>query len=615
MDDLASRDLAYVCLTEAGAATARRLQAALGGELHGREGRVAGPDVAFAETTAHLRTLFKAGRPLVAFCAAGVPIRALAPLLGDKRGEPAVLAVAEDGSAVVPLLGGHRGANALAEGIAQVLGVAAAVTTAGDLRFGVALDDPPSGWTLANPQHAKAAAAALLAGASARLEGDLPWLRDSGLPLSEDGVVALAASLATVSGTPDRLVYRPQVLVLGVGCARGCPPEELDDLVRTALDEAGLAPEAIALVASLDLKADEPAVLQLAARLGRPARFFEAAALEAETPRLANPSDTVFAEVGCHGVAEAAALAAAGPEGSLRLEKRKSANATCALALAPRPIVPAEVGRARGRLAVVGIGPGTPEWRTPAASRLIAEASDLVAYGLYLDLLGPPRPGQRHHRFDLGDEEARAEAALKLAAEGRDVALVSSGDAGIYAMAAVVYELLDRHAGRHDDVAGWWDAARRAEILVTPGISALQAAAARLGAPLGHDFCAISLSDLLTPWETIRQRVAAAAAGDFVVAFYNPVSKKRDWQLGAARDLLLERRPAETPVALASNLGRPSEAIRLTTLGALDPAEVDMLTLVLVGSSQTRAVARGDGGAWVYTPRGYAAKQRGEAAE
>lgn len=596
--------LVFLTLTERGAETARRLQAALGGALHGREGRVAAAEESFPETTGHLRTLFAAGRPIVALCAAGVAIRALAPLLGDKRGEPPVLAVAEDGSAVVPLLGGHRGANGLAQRIAEVLGVPAALTTAGDLRFGVALDDPPPGWLLANPQHAKAAAASLLAGATARIEGDLPWLRESALPQATDGAVALVESLNPDPGAADRLVYRPQVLALGVGCARGCPAEELAALVRDSLAEAELAPDAVALVASLDLKADEPAVLQLAAALGRPARFFDAATLEAETPRLAHPSEVVFAEVGCHGVAEAAALAAAGPAADLRVAKRKSANATCAVAQAPRPLDPQALGRARGRLAIVGLGPGTPDWRTPEASRLLHDATDLVAYGLYLDLLGPPRPGQRHHRFDLGDEEARATAALELAAEGRDVALISSGDAGIYAMAAVVYELLDRHGGD----GGWWAAARRAEIVVAPGISALQAAAARLGAPLGHDFCAISLSDLLTPWATIRRRVEAAAAGDFVIAFYNPVSKKRDWQLAEARDLLLQVRPAETPVALASNLGRPSEAIRLVTLGTLDPAEVDMLTLVLIGSAQTRALPRGDGGAWVYTPRGYAAK-------
>ena len=179
------------------------------------------------------------------------------------------------------------------------------------------------------------------------------------------------------------------------------------------------------------------------------------------------------------------------------------------------------------------------------------------------------------------------------------MALVSSGDAGIYAMASLVFELIERQRD-----ADW----QRVEIVGLPGVSAMQAAAARVGAPLGHDFCAISLSDLLTPWPVIAARLEAAAAGDFVVALYNPVSQRRSHQLGAARDILLGRRPPETPVVVARNLGRPGEAVSLTTLAALDPATVDMLSLVLIGSSATRVVARPDGGAWVYTPRGYERK-------
>jgi len=173
---------------------------------------------------------------------------------------------------------------------------------------------------------------------------------------------------------------------------------------------------------------------------------------------------------------------------------------------------------------------------------------------------------------------------------------VCSGDPGVYAMGALVFELVER---------GGVDAWRRVEIVTTPGITALQAASAKVGAAIGHDFCAISLSDLLTPWAVIEKRLHAAAAGDLVIAFYNPVSKKRDWQLPAAREILLAERPETTPVVLARQLGRAEESITVTTLGALDAADVDMFTVVLVGSSQSRAIARGDGGEWVYTPRGY----------
>ncbi len=582
---------AIVALTANGAAIAARLKAELGGEIHALAGRTTG-DVAFDSTTDHLRDLFEAGRPIIGLCAAGILIRALAPVLRDKQAEPPVVAIAEDGSAAVPLLGGHHGGNDLARAAAAILGGTAAITTAGDVHFGLALDAPPAGYVLANPGDAKAVAAALLAGAAARLDGSAPWLAESDLPLAVDGAVTLSVTERREEGGPDKLVYHPATLAVGVGCERGCDPAELAALVEDVLRDAGLAAASVAVVVSLDLKADEAAVHEIADGLGRPARFFDAARLEAETPRLANPSDVVFREVGCHGVAEAAALAAAGRDAVLVAEKRKSARATCAVARAPAPIDPAAVGRPRGRLSIVGIGPGAAAWRTPEAERHLAAATDWVGYSAYLDLLGDPAAGQRRHDFALGEEEARVRHALDLAAAGRDVALVSSGDAGIYAMASLVFESLDRGGDP-------W----RAEIAVVPGISAMQAAAARAGAPLGHDFCAISLSDLLTPWPAIERRIRAAAEGDFVVAFYNPVSARRRTQLAMARDLLLDHRPPTTPVVLARNLGRDGETVRHCELAALDPDRVDMLTLVLVGSSETRRW-----GDWVYTPRGYGGK-------
>ena len=202
----------------------------------------------------------------------------------------------------------------------------------------------------------------------------------------------------------------------------------------------------------------------------------------------------------------------------------------------------------------------------------------------------------------MGAEEDRVRFALEEAGKGKNVALISSGDAGIYAMGALVYELLDRDA----DKGGVSDAAKRVSIANAPGISALQACSAQIGAPLGHDFCAISLSDLLTPWVSIEKRLKAAAEGDFVIAFYNPVSQRRRTQLAAARDILLQHRPADTPVVLGVNLGRPEETLRVTTLEALTVDEVDMLTTVMVGSSNSKKVMRGDGRPFVYTPRGYA---------
>jgi cobalt-precorrin 5A hydrolase/precorrin-3B C17-methyltransferase len=592
-----------LALSAGGAALARRLQAVLpDAEVHGLAARVPDADRSFTETAAHLQALFQAGRPIIGICAAGILIRALAPLLADKRAEPPVLAIAEDGSAVVPLLGGHHGANRLARTLAPLAGGIAAVTTAGDVALGLALDEPPSGWRVANPEAAKAVTAALLAGGEPlRLTveaGTADWLAPVAARFGGGGSVGVRITDRAAPADDAALTLHPPVLAVGIGCERDAPADEVLALVREVLEGAGLAAGAVACVASLMLKADEPAVHAAAAELGVPARFFTAAELEAETPRLANPSDLVFREVRCHGVAEAAALAAAGPAAELVVVTTRSARATCAVARSPRPIGAAAVGRERGRLAIVGIGPGSAAWRTPEATRVLSEATDIVGYQLYLDLIADLIHGQRLHAPPMTEEEARARLALDLAGEGRRVALVSSGDAGVYGLAALAFELLDR-----TPEPAW----RPVAVTVVPGISALLAAASRAGAPLGHDFCAISLSDLLTPWTDIIRRLEAAATGDFVVALYNPVSQRRRSQLMDARAILLAHRPAETPVILARNLGRPGETLRIVTLGELGVDDADMLTLVMIGSSHSRVVTHG-GRAFVYTPRGYAAK-------
>jgi cobalt-precorrin 5A hydrolase/precorrin-3B C17-methyltransferase len=589
---------AIVVLGPSAETLARRICALLpGARLHAPAARDIHADVSFAEALPHLRALFAQGTPIVGLCAAGILIRAVAPLLSDKGAEPPVVAVAEDGSAVVPLLGGHRGANAVAEAIAALTGGNAAITTAGELLLGLALDAPPPGWHLANPSRAKDVMARLIAGDAVALAveaGDATWLTRSGIAFAEEAPARILVTDRAAAPEEAALIYRPPVLAVGVGCARDCPPAELRALVLATLAEADLAPGAVALVASLDLKMDEAAIQELAAALGVPARFFSAEELLAETPRLANPSDEVFRAVGCYGVAEGAALAAAGSDGTLVVAKRVSSHATCAITRARRDLVASAIGCKRGSLAIIGIGPGDPAWRTEEARAALDRASDIVGLRLYLDLLGDAIVGKARHASDLGEEEARARRALDLAASGRDVALISSGDAGIYGLAALVFELLDREAK-----PSW----QRIAVEVVPGISALQAAAARLGAPLGHDFCAISLSDLLTPWPVIERRLKAAAAGDFVVALYNPRSTRRTEHLAAARDILLSARPPETPAALARNLGRAGERIAVTTLGAIAADDVDMLTLVLVGSSATRLIpgARPR----LYTPRGY----------
>ena len=513
---------------------------------------------------------FRAGEPVVAIMAAGIAIRRLAPLLADKLEEPPVVAVAEDGSAVVPLLGGHRGANRLARQIARTLGVQAAVTTASDVLFGVALDDPPPGWTLANPGMAKPVMAALIAGEPVRLEveaGDAGWLAP--LPWSARGRLSVRVSDRSFPPKADELVLHPPSLVLGVGLERGAPAGLLLDHVARTLEDEGLARASLAAVATLDLKGDEPAV----AALDLPMRLFDAAVLD----RIAapNPSPVVRAAVGTASVAEAAALAAAGEGAVLAVPKRVGQRVTCAVARIAPPA---------GRLTVAGVGPGAASMRTAEVEAAIAGATDIVGYGPYLDLVADLTGAKHCHARAIGEEMERVDLALRLARDGRAVVLLASGDAGIYALAGLA---LERSGGA-------------VPVTVLPGISAMQAASAKAGAPLGHDFSVISLSDLLTPLEAIRARVEAAAAADFVIVFYNPASNERREPLEEALTILARHREPGTPVVRARNLGRADELVAVETLAGLDREAVDMTTVLIVGNSRTVLV-----GDRVVTPRGY----------
>ena len=589
-----------LCLSQSGYKIARKIADILGSQIHGREGRVVDVDATFENALDHIRVLFSSGTPIVGVCAAGILVRGVAPMLVDKLNEPPVVAVPDDGSTVIPLLGGHRGANRLARQIAIGLDAHASITTAGDIAMGVALDEPPLGYRLQNFKDAKPVMASLLNGSSVRILGENIFDIHS----SSAAEITLAVSETPMVGDEMTLVYHPQKYALGLGCARGCSVDEMWNLVSKCMEEANIAAGSISSVGSIDLKGDEPAIIETALRLGVPFRLFEANELESLTPKLANPSEVVFTEVGCHGVSEAAAIALSG--GSLVVEKKKTMNATCAIAKSEN-IITEMNGRSRGKLSIVGIGPGQHSWRTPEASALISEAEELVGYGLYIDILGPLAIGKKRSDFPLGGEEARCRYALEEAGKGKNVALICSGDAGIYAMGALVFELLDRN----ENEMGVSDAAKRIEVQCTPGVSALQGAAARAGAPLGHDFCTISLSDLLTPREDIIRRLHAAAEGDFVIAFYNPVSKTRRTLLAEAREILLKYRPNDTPVMLASSLGRPEEEVRYRRLDELEVDEVDMLTVVLIGSSNSRLANLGEG-ARMFTPRGYARKIDGD---
>jgi cobalt-precorrin 5A hydrolase/precorrin-3B C17-methyltransferase len=555
-----------------------------GSQIYGLIDRTNDTDINFSNFGETLRELFATETPIIAICAAGIIIRTLAPLLSDKRAEPPVLAVAEDGSAVVPLLGGLHGVNDLAREIAAALGVQPAITTTGDIRFRTALLSPPQGYSLANPEDAKTFISNLLAGAKVRLEGAASWLSESNLPIAPDARSTIRVTEKAVLPAPDCLVYHPKIAAVALANLSNIQPEIAVSCVRELLAKTNLAAAAIAGFFALKDEMGNPALEAVSQYFKVPVRFFNLS-------ELVELDSIEFIE----NQAAQIALTAAGANSHL-IESDRTLSLNCAIALAAQPFDANAIGVSRGKLAIVGTGPGGAAWMSPEVKEILREATDWVGYKFYLDLAGTLREGQKRHDSDNREEIDRARFALDLAASGKSVAVVSSGDPGIFAMAAAVFEAID-----FDAKPEW----QGIDIRVAPGISAMQAAAAAIGAPLGHDFCAISLSDILKPWEVIEQRISAAAAADLVMAFYNPISKQRKWQLERAIEILLQSRDPKTPVVLGRNLGRPGQSVRVCTLGEFQPQDADMRTLVIVGSSQTRIIPRKYGDVWVYTPRRY----------
>jgi cobalt-precorrin 5A hydrolase/precorrin-3B C17-methyltransferase len=474
---------AIIILGETSIPVARQIQIYLPeAKIYGLESRTQSADFTYTKFGETVRDFFQTGTPIIGVCAAGILIRTLAPVLNNKWQEPPVLAIAEDGSAVVPLLGGLQGVNDLARQIAECLQVSPAITTTGYLRFRTTLLSPPSGYELVNPDDAKTFISDLLAGATVKLtvklndvNGAANWLENSQLTISPAGTLTI------------------EII-----------PKHNRDLAKPS------------------------------------------------------PSCLVY----------------------LYDEQNQTG----------------EQNKIQGNLAIVGTGPGAIHWMSPEVRLVLEKATDWVGYKTYLDLVEFLRkPNIVRHESDNRVELDRAEIALDLAAQGRSVVVVSSGDPGIYAMAAAVFEVLEKKAKPE------WEAIA---IQVCPGISAMQAAAATVGAPLGHDFCAISLSDILKSWEIISQRISLAAQADLAIAFYNPVSKQRTWQLEKAKEILLQWRSPQTPVVLARNLGRKGQTFTVKFLEELVVTDADMRTVILIGSSKTRLIQQGDK-KWIYTPRHY----------
>ncbi|MGL5832918.1 MAG: precorrin-3B C(17)-methyltransferase, partial [Waterburya sp.] len=555
----------------------------------------------------HLTAIWEQHQAFVFCLAAGAVVRLIAPLLRHKSQDPAVVVIDAQGKYVISLCSGHLGkADLLAQAIATTIGATPIITGAAHGLSLPAIDtfgftygwQPGEGdWTGTMAAIAKQGRIEVIQEAGFLLwQEHLPEKHPFVFGFSEEGVKPQAR--IWISPTKRKVIpnddhefpkvhWHPRVLWIGLGCERHTSAE----LIETAIDETcqtyHFATEAIAGIASIDLKADETGILEVCKKRNLVFKTFTAAQLDqVEVP---TPSEVVKEEVGTASVAEAAAVLAGK---NLLISKQifkaddQSGGVTIAIAQAEQEYIDRT-----GKLYLVGIGPGNLNQITPAAKTAIIEADVVIGYSLYLELIQSlKRPGQIIEASPITQEQQRAQRAIELAQWGLTVAVVSSGDCGIYGMAGLVLEELQAR--------GW--NGKSPQVQIFPGISALQSAASRVGAPLMHDFCAISLSDLLTPWEMIQTRLTAAATGDFITALYNPRSQTRTQQIVTAQAIFAQHRDPNTPVAIVHGAYRDDEQVILTTIEKMLEQPIDMLTTVIIGNSTTRNYAE-----WMITPRGY----------
>ena len=585
----------------------------------------------------HLAELWQYNRAFIFCLAVGAVVRLIAPLLKDKSTDPAVVVLDPEGQFVISLCGGHLGgADQLAQLIARQLpaqarqrrsrGAIPVITGAANSVAlpGVDVLGVPFGWQRGEGDWNEVAAVIARSDSEGTAKGvPVEVIQEAGTTLWQKHLppkhpfsflprfpAGEGLQLGRGAFTPTkhssariyiseykhssrlcnfaRVQWHPRVLWLGIGCERGTSRHLIEKAITLVCQRSNLAIEAIAGVGTIDIKADEEGIIELCHSYHFPLKTFSAE--ELSQVQVPTPSPIVNKEVGTPSVAEAAALLAALGESLLvpkQIIKLEGEGAvTVAIARSEKEYTGKE-----GKLYLVGMGPGSLDQMTPAAQTAVTAADAVIGYSLYIDLIAPlKRPGQIIESLPITQERERAQRAIALAEWGLTVAVVSSGDCGIYAMAALVFSELEYRN---------WDG-KTPSVEIFPGISALQAAAGRVGAPLMHDFCAISLSDLLTPWEVIEKRLKAAAVGDFIVAIYNPRSRKRTKQIIAAREILLPYRDKNTPVALVRSAYREEEQITITTLEQMLQFPIDMLTTVLIGNSTTRHY-----GDWMITPRGY----------
>jgi cobalt-precorrin 5A hydrolase / precorrin-3B C17-methyltransferase len=570
-------------------------------------------------------TVWQEYRAFVFCLATGAVIRTIAPLLTDKHHDPAIIVIDITGKYVISLCGGHQNnSDLLTTLIAEQLSATPIITGASSSLSLPAIDllGKPFGWQKGTGSWTKVMAAVannqpveVIQDAGSNLwinslpqnnswiinnlkenNSNLETITTRNKPQGRIWISATSRNL-TDSATFPKVQWHPRVLWVGIGCERDTAIQLVKEALVATLQKYHLSSKAIAGIATIDLKADEVAILQLCREENLPLKTFDANALKQIT--VPTPSASVEQEVGTPSVAEAAAVLgamsinnASEPQNCQLIVKKQIFKQTdCgAVTIAIAQSEVEYIGRI-GKLYLIGTGPGSLEQITPAAKTAITEADVVIGYTLYIDLIKPLlRSSQIVEALPITQEQQRGERAIQLAQWGLTVAVISSGDCGIYGMAGLVLEQLKTSG---------WDG-KTPQVQVFPGISALQAAASRVGAPLMHDFCAISLSDLLTPWPVILKRIEAAAKGDFVTVFYNPRSQKRTEQIVTAQQIFLQNRDKNTPVAIVKSVYRQDEQITITTLEEMLAHSLDMLTTVIIGNSSTYQY-----GDWIITPRGY----------
>ena len=549
-----------------------------------------------------LKCYWKKNYKLIFIGSVGAVVRLISPFVKSKENDPAVLVMDSKAKNIVSLLGGHiSGGDLLTIELAADLNASAIFTGDSSSEKRIPLDCFGEGWGWQRGGNISEWRKLMISQSRGETnnvfqsKGSKLWhslKACSNYSFLEEKDDILSENIDLYIGQENRNIcsWHPPSIIIGIGCIRNTDEKMIQRAIRESFSKNGLSILSIAGIATIDKKNDEIALLNISKKNEWPIYFFSS--IELSKVNVPNPSNVVMNEMGTPSVAEAAAILRGSDSGRLIQEKQiyssredEFGGVTIALVELEKPFAPN-----KGELHLVGSGPGELEMLTSDSRRALTRCVAWLGYTPYLNYLDSIR---RHDQVRIDSkltyEKDRCQKALDLAKEGVRVALISSGDSGIYGMAGLALEL-------------WLDepVESRPSLQVHPGISSFQMAAAKLGAPFMHDFCAISLSDLLTPWEQIEKRIKSAAIGDFVLAIFNPQSIKRDWQLKKAVDLLLEFRKPSTPVAIARQLGRPQENIEIYTLESLPFHQVDMLTILVVGNSQSMVKNNK-----FITPRGY----------